>query len=609
MANRAATNNLANEKSPYLRQHAANPVHWYPWGEEAFERARAENKPIFLSVGYSTCHWCHVMAHESFENNAIADIMNAHFVNIKVDREERPDVDAIYMIATQAITGSGGWPMSVWLTPDLKPFYAGTYFAPDERHGRASFPSVLNQLAAAWRDDRDSVLGSAQQISELLAQYQQTGAPQAAPNAAAVRDAAFKALSGQFDKVNGGFGRAPKFPMPVNLAFFLDVFKQTRDAQALAMAAFTVKKMAAGGIYDQLGGGFARYSTDERWLVPHFEKMLYDNAQMMSVIADLFEITQDESWRVLALDVIAYLQRDLRHPSGGFYAAEDADSEGKEGAFYVWTLAQIRKALPDDQADAVIKKYGLSVAGNFFDPHTREEGLNVLSQAAATSDGSSSDEPLLDQARATLFQVRARRPRPHRDEKVITEWNGLMLSALAKSARVFKNAALLAEAQKTAAFLKQNLYDQTTGRLYRRWYDGERGIDAQQSDFAMLIQGLLELAEAGDTAHLDWALALQKQQDELFFDEELGGYFMTTARPDLILRMKDDTDNVIPSGNSVAVMNGLRLSQLAKNGSIARPAIKTLRAFATRLSQHPTALASMCTALSYASNLGLIDAP
>jgi uncharacterized protein YyaL (SSP411 family) len=605
MGSPSPTNKLANEKSPYLRQHAGNPVAWFPWGEEAFERARAEDKPIFLSIGYSTCHWCHVMAHESFENQAIAELMNRHFINIKVDREERPDVDAIYMVATQALTGSGGWPMSVWLTPELKPFFAGTYFAPDDRQGRASFPSVLSQLAEAWEKERDQVLHSSEQISELLKNYQKTDDAQALPDAGVIREAALNALTQQFDSVNGGFGRAPKFPMPVYLSFLLDVYRETKQTPALAMAAFTVKKMAFGGIYDQLGGGFARYSTDERWLVPHFEKMLYDNAQLLSVISELHDATQEKYWKTLALNLVEYLLRDLRHPEGGFFAAEDADSEGKEGTFYLWTVAQIKQALPAEQADAVIKKYGLTIAGNFFDPHTQAEGQNVLSQVTPI-DAPMETDPLLDQARAALFQTRARRPRPHRDEKIITEWNGLMLSGLAKAARAFSDPRLLSEAQRTAAFLKMNMYDAATRRLYRRWYDHDRAVDAQQSDFALLIQGLLDLADAGDATHLEWALELQKQQNNLFFDEELGGYFMTAPRPDLILRMKDDADNVIPSGNSIAVMNGLRLSQIRRDPSLANEALKTLRAFSARLSRHPTSLTSMCVALSYASNLGLI---
>ncbi len=584
MATTPATNKLANEKSPYILQHAANQVEWFPWGDEAFERARAENKPIFLSIGYSTCHWCHVMAHESFENKSIANLMNTHFINIKVDREERPDIDAIYMVATQALTGSGGWPMSVWLTPKLKPFFAGTYFAPDDRHGRAGFPSVLTQLAEAWEKERDKVLHSAEQISELLKEYQKTDKPKKLSDAVNVSDTVLNALTHQFDSVNGGFGHAPKFPMPVNLMFLIGCLPTNKNnAGAWPWWRSLMKKMAASGIYDQLGGGFARYSTDEKWLVPHFEKMLYDNAQLLSVIAELYDITKENYWKTFALGLTDYLLRDLHHPDGGFYAAEDADSEGKEGTFYVWTVAQIKKILPADQADAVIEKYGLTIAGNFFDPHTREEGLNVLSQTTSIDALASAIDPVLEQARATLFQARSQRPRPHRDEKIITEWNGLMLSGLAKAARLLHEPRLLSEAQKTAAFLKKNLYDDQSNRLYRRWYDQDRGIDAQQSDFAMLIQGLLDLADAGDITYMEWALTLQKIQNELFFDEELGGYFMTPPRTDLILRMKDDTDNVIPSGNSVAVMNGLRLSQSQRDPALAKPALQTLRAFSSRL--------------------------
>ncbi len=601
------TNQLAQEKSPYLRQHATNPVDWFAWGEPAFARARAENKPIFLSIGYSTCHWCHVMAHESFENKQIAELMNQHFINIKVDREERPDIDAIYMIATQALTGSGGWPMSVWLTPELKPFFAGTYFAPDDRHGRVGFPSVLEQLAEAWDKERDKVLHSANQISELLKDYQKPHAAKELPRIDVIGTSTLSMLTRQFDKTHGGFGHAPKFPMPVYLEFLLDMFRQTKNTEALAMAAFTVKKMAAGGIYDQLGGGFSRYSTDERWLVPHFEKMLYDNAQLVSVIVGLYGATRDIYWKNLALDVIAYLERDLRHPDGGFYSAEDADSEGKEGTFYIWSVAQVRRVLSEEDADHAIKAYGLQINGNFYDPHTQETGWNVLSRGDLTETEAKPD-PRLEKIRRTLFEHRSQRPRPHRDEKIITEWNGLMLSGLARAARLLSEPRLLKEAQRTTAFIKAQLYDSQAHRLYRRWFDGHRAIDAQQADYAMLIQGLLDLAEAGDESYLEWALELQTNQNQLFFDEELGGYFMTAPNPELILRMKDDGDNVIPSGNSIAVMNGLRLSQLRKNPTLAEPALRTLRAFSSRLSEQPAALTAMAVALSYASNLGLIRA-
>jgi len=463
-------NHLVHEKSPYLLQHAYNPVDWYPWGDEALDRARKEHKPIFLSIGYSTCHWCHVMEHESFEDPETAALMNRYFVNIKVDREERPDLDSLYMTAVQLLTGSGGWPMSVWLTPDLKPFYAGTYFPPEDRYGRPGFKTVLEQLAEFWAKQNDHVLQSSHEITQMIEQTAKHHDKGTLPSSASASDACFKSLKAMFDQQDGGFGNAPKFPMPVYLEFLLAFHRRTDQPAALEMASFTVTKMAQGGIYDQLGGGFSRYSTDARWVVPHFEKMLYDNAQLLAVAALLYRTTGDKTFETLVRETATYVLRDLTHPEGAFFSAEDADSEGKEGTFYLWTLSEINRELGDDAA-IFAYRFGVTVNGNFMDPHTREAGKNILVQAhtpAETAKHFAASEAdvaqRLERAKKKLFDVRSRRIRPHRDDKVITEWNGLMISALAHASTALHDPSYLAAAEKAARFLEKKPLGQQEGR-------------------------------------------------------------------------------------------------------------------------------------------------
>lgn len=590
-----AVNRLGQEKSPYLQQHASNPVDWYPWGEEALQLAKKTNRPIFLSIGYSACHWCHVMAHESFENSRIATLMNAHFVNIKVDREERPDIDAIYMAAVQALTGSGGWPMSVWLTPDLKPFYGGTYFPPEDRHGRPGFPTVLEQLADVYKNEYERVALASDDLTQAL-KSQVSASFQPAkdlPEFKVVMEEAFQALKRGFDATDGGFGRAPKFPMPTYLDFLLLYYARTKNAIALHMVKFTLEKIIRGGIYDQLGGGFARYSTDGQWIVPHFEKMLYDNSQLISTCATLYQETKDKLMADTISESIQYILRDLTHPDGAFYSAEDADSEGKEGAFYVWTLAQIKTALPADLADDAIATYGVTPNGNFFDPHTQEPGQNILIRK---NDGGPHQEII----KKYLFDVRSKRPRPFRDEKIITEWNGMMISTLVKAARVLKNKEWMDAAQRAARFVQKHIFDANTNRLYRRWKDGEPAVDGQQIDYAMFVRAMIDLYEAtGQHDWLLWATLLQEKHDELFFDSQTGGYFMTEARADLLLRLKDEGDNVIPSGNSIAVWNGLKLTALGQKTDFATKATSTLMFFANRMSQDPSTLTSMMAGLDF----------
>ena len=590
-------NHLINEKSPYLQQHAHNPVDWWPWGPEALAAAKTQDKPIFLSIGYSTCHWCHVMAHESFENPEIADLMNDRFINIKVDREERPDIDAIYMSAVQALTGSGGWPMSVWLTPDLKPFYGGTYFPPEDRYGRPGFPTVILQLGEIFEKERARVSDASNEITQAIGRAASAAFRQkpALPPATSTMNIAFTSLEAGFDSSRGGFSPAPKFPMPVYLDFLLYYHGRTGNMKALEMSAFTVRQMINGGIYDQLGGGFSRYSTDERWLVPHFEKMLYDNAQLLRVCAQLAVATGDAIFRRAALETAMYLNRDLRHPDGAYYSAEDADSEGKEGTFYLWTMAELTRVLGDD-AKLAAAAYGVTVDGNFMDPHTREEGMNVLSAAK----GSTLAPEKLDSIRQRLFEHRARRIRPHRDEKILTEWNGLAISAFARAGFLLEEPSLGIDAARAAAFIEEKLFDAATGRLYRRWCDGDRAVDAQQADYAMLVEGLLDLFETvGDARWLNFALRLQEIQDRRFFDTAGGGYFMNDAAPDLLIRVKEDGDNVIPSGSSVAAMNGLRLTALTGKPEFREKAVATLNGFVASLTDRPFTVSKMIPALDW----------
>ena len=601
-------NQLADQKSPYLQQHAENPVDWWPWGPEALAAAKTQDKPIFLSIGYSTCHWCHVMAHESFENAEIAKLMNERFINIKVDREERPDLDAIYMSAVQAVSGTGGWPMSVWLTPDLKPFYGGTYFPPEDRYGRPGLPTILIQLSEIYEKERWRVTEASGEITEALERAAVAAFRQkiALPKAMDIMKSAVASLEAGFDPREGGFSPAPKFPMPVYLEYLLYHHGRTGENRALDMAAKTARKMIGGGIYDQLGGGFARYSTDDRWLVPHFEKMLYDNAQLLRVCAQLAVSTNDPLFRRAAMETAAYLNRDLRHPDGAYYSAEDADSEGKEGAFYLWTLAEIKKVL-DAEAGFATTIFGVTVSGNFTDPHTHDEGMNVLSLALTPAEAAlktgvrigEADAKFAD-ARRRLFEHRMKRIRPQRDEKVLTEWNGLAISALAKAGFLLGEPSLVADAERAAAFVTSRLYDPSSRRLFRRWRDGNRAIDAQQSDFAMLVEGLLDLFEAsGQARWLGLAIELQRQQDEQFFDSKDGGYFMSLSAPDLLIRMKEDGDNVIPSGSSVAAMNGLRLTAFTGLPEFRNKALATLEAFAPSLSERPFTVAKMIPALDW----------
>jgi uncharacterized protein len=614
----ARTNRLAKEKSPYLLQHQHNPVDWFPWGPEAFEKAKRENKPIFLSVGYSTCHWCHVMAHESFENAEIAKIMNAHFVNIKIDREERPDVDRVYMTYVQATTGGGGWPMSVFLTPDLKPFFGGTYYPPTDRVGRPGFPTLLRRIAEAWEKDREGIVETASQAIEALREHTSTP-PRAGGVGKEAMDAAFNHLARTFDDEWGGFGTAPKFPHPVSLNLLFRVFaregRDSRDGKAaLGIALHTLRKMAEGGMHDHLGGGFHRYSVDRFWHVPHYEKMLYDQAQLAGSYLDAFQVTRDPRWEKVARDVLDYVRRDMTDKGGGFYSAEDADSllehgkpEHAEGAFYVWTKAQIVEALGEEEARLFNRVYGVEDGGNSpegSDPHGELKGKNTLIARMTVADAAklfqkseAEIEQSLAASRKKLFEIRAKRPRPHLDDKIITAWNGLMISAFARASQVLDAPEYLAAAQRAAEFAKKHL----TGCDYvllRSWREGP-GPGGFADDYAFFIQALLDLYEADfNTAHLEFALGLQARMDKDFWDAEHGGYFSARGGdPSILLRMKEDYDGAEPSPNSVAAMNLQRLAQITNSQELREKAEKTIRAFSEQLSRAPTALPQMLCAV------------
>lgn len=572
-------NRLANEKSPYLLQHRDNPVHWLPWGTEAFEIARKENKPVFLSIGYSTCHWCHVMAHESFENPDIAALLNRDFVSIKVDREERPDVDRLYMGFVQATTGSGGWPMSVWLTPDGAPFLGGTYFPPEDRYGRAGFPTVLARIAEAWKTNREGLQAQGQHVMESLRESNQGESPTSLAGRAAL-DSGFHYFTQAFDEGEGGFGGAPKFPRPSVFAFLLRYDDQGRGrAHARDMAFFSLRKMAMGGMRDHLGGGFHRYSVDSQWHVPHFEKMLYDQAQLVCSHIEAHQITGDAFFAETARDTLAYMVRDLGHAGGGFYSAEDADSldadgHSHEGAFYVWTRAEVLKALGGEASRLFCLHYGVEEAGNApaeGDPQGEFAGKNILIarrdiKATASMAGLSEEEAArqLGQARIELRQLRDQRVRPHRDDKILTAWNGLAISAFARAGGCLNDEELTATAIKAARFVEDQLYDSATNRLYRTWRGERSHVPGFAEDHAFLIQGLLDLYEATfEICWLQWAERLQQALDERFWDGESGGYFGNEdGDPLVLLRLKEDYDGAEPSANSIAALNLLRLSRM-----------------------------------------------
>ena len=611
-------NRLAGESSAYLRMHASDAIDWYPWGEEAFEKARRENKPVFLSIGYSTCHWCHVMARETFSDPVVARLLNSDFVSIKVDREERPDIDRIYMTFVQASTGSGGWPLSVWLTPGLEPFVGGTFFPPDDTPGRPGMKGMLARIAGLWRERQDEIVHQSGRMLDALASDLAAGGG-GDSGVDAIRTRAFEQLGESFDPVNGGFDQGAKFPAPSNVEFLFDVAASrgddSRREEALRMALTTLRSMAAGGIHDHLGGGFHRYAVDESWHVPHFEKMLYDQAQLASVYLAAWQLTREPVFRETAVDILEYMRGRLSGGHGGFFAAEDADSaiDGSpashaEGAFYVWTFEEIEARLGGDDARLFAHVYGVEREGNMGNEAVPElPGANVLyrarTDAEAAGDFGIPEQEVarrLSLAVKRLLEVRDGRTRPARDEAVIASWNGLAISAFAQAAQVLEDPAWAQVATRAAEFLRANHGDED-GRLSHIVRDGVRTGRGFAEDYAFVIQGLIDLYEATfDTMWLEWALRLQHTQDELFGDQEGGGYFATEKdEPGVILRMKGDLDSAEPSANSVSVRNLARLAALLEQSEFQSRADRTVRAFARHLEQTPTAMPLMLVAAGW----------
>ncbi len=631
------TNSLAREKSPYLLQHAHNPVDWFPWSVEAFAKARAENKPIFLSIGYSTCHWCHVMERESFEDKNVAKYLNEHFVSIKVDREERPDVDKIYMTFVQSTTGSGGWPLNVFLTPDLKPFFGGTYFPPEARYGRPSFLQLLQQIAGLWAERKTEIVASADELHARLELLTARDASENLPLTPSTLEHAAAMFQESYDTANGGFGGAPKFPQPSIPALVLRAAKRFDAPAAAEMVLRTCDKMAAGGIHDQLGGGFARYAVDAEWLVPHFEKMLYDNAQLVQLYLDAHLASQalplipafspsggeggrrpdegatgqparlhlsssaETKFAATARDILDYVQRDMTSPAGGFYSAEDADSEGQEGKFYCWTYVELSKLLTPEEFNVTVKYFGITKEGNFVDhshPHPLP-GLNVLS--IVNPDLPAADQPLLASVKMKMLAARAQRIRPHLDDKVLASWNGLMLGAFAHASVVLSDEKYRAAAEKNLQFIREKLWDEKSQTLYHRWRDGERDNVQLLEGYAFLFDGVVQLYEATlEPRHLDFASELAEAMIAKFYDPANGGFWQSPAgTSDLIVRVKDDYDGAEPSGNSVATLALLKLAAITGREDFKQPAGATLHLFAARLQSQPAGLAYMLQALDF----------
>ena len=593
------TNRLIDETSPYLLQHAHNPVNWYPWGEEAFARSRKENKPILLSIGYSSCHWCHVMEKESFENEEIAGIMNQRFINIKVDREERPDLDELYMNAVQVITGSGGWPMTVFLTPDLVPFHAGTYFPPEDRGGMPGFSKILVVVSDYYHSRRGEVEKMEEQLKNALHQITAMIPSREALSEKALTKA-FQALESQFDPIYGGFGNAPKFPNSMALSFLLRYGKRTDSKKALEMVERTLEKMAHGGIYDHLEGGFHRYSVDERWLIPHFEKMLYDNALLSRTYFEAYQATRKERYRRVGEEILGYVLRKMTSPEGGFYSTQDADSEGVEGKFYAWTRDEIKGILGKEKGTPFCAYYGVATEGNF---EGKASVLNIASTLENVSKlyGMSVEEleKLLEEGRKKLYSEREKRVKPGRDEKILTSWNGLMISGFVDGFRVTGSGEYLKGAVEAARFILKEM--KQDGFLMRVFNIGKFQLKGYSEDYAFLIQALIDLYEA--TFEIEWlkeAEDLNRRMIDQFWDEGDGGFFFTgKGNESLIVRSKNPYDNAIPSANSIAVFNLIRLGYLTGEEPLKRRAEQILHLFYNLLDQHPSGFAQMLSSLSF----------
>ncbi|KAA3656752.1 MAG: thioredoxin domain-containing protein [Calditrichaeota bacterium] len=597
-------NRLINENSPYLLQHAFNPVDWYPWGEEAFQAARETGHPIFLSIGYATCHWCHVMEHESFEDEQIAAYLNSHFIPIKVDREERPDVDAVYMAATQAMTGRGGWPMSVFLTADLKPFYCGTYFPPKSKYGQPGFGELLQGIIRVWQEDQEKILQSADQLTQALKQHEPISESHALDEA--LLTMGFRQFQQAFDATHGGFGPAPKFPRPSIYNFLFRYAESNRDEQARQMAMVTLRKMAEGGLHDHLGGGFHRYAVDEQWRVSHFEKMLYDQAQLAVSYLEAHQISGAAFFAQVVRGIFGYVLRDMTDAAGGFYSAEDADSpipenpgENAEGAFYLWDKKEIENLLTKEEADLFCTLYGITENGNTIaDPHG-EFGTKNVPYLAQKQPTDKIQRTRLQDIKSRLLDARAKRPRPLLDDKIITSWNGLMISAFAKGYQVLRDKQYLKAAQNAVGYLKKYHIQNDGVTLFRRSRAGAAGLTAHLDDYAFFVQGLIDLYEA--SFEIDWlklAVALTEKQIALFADEN-GGFFDTSGQDkNILLQMKNSYDGAEPSGNSIAILNLLRLAGMTGREDWRLLAEKALKSMQSRIEQSPSAFPQLMVAIN-----------
>lgn len=601
------TNRLIREKSPYLLQHAYNPVDWYPWGAEAFEKAKKENKPIFLSIGYSSCHWCHVMERESFEDPEVAQLLNEVFVCIKVDREERPDIDHTYMTVCQMMTGSGGWPLNIMMTPDQKPFFAATYIPKESRFGRVGLKELCWRIKNLWATRQEEIEQVTAAVIEALGKL--AGGVSGEELGLAEFKEAYLQLAARYDPEHGGFGSAPKFPTPHNFLFLLRYWKRTGDAKALEMVEKTLQAMRQGGIYDHLGFGFHRYSTDPEWLVPHFEKMLYDQAMLGMAYLETYQATSKEEYAQTAREIFTYVLRDMTAPSGGFYSAEDADSEGEEGKFYLWTMEEIKGALSKEEAEWVIRAYQVEEAGNFENEATgRRTGANILHLKRSLSElatelkmPESALRERLEAARQKLFALREKRVHPYKDDKILTDWNGLMIAALAKGAQVLDEPRYAQAAQKAAEFLLKQMRT-PAGRLLHRYWDGQAAIPAYLDDYAFLIWGLIELYEVTfKVRYLQTALELNQELIRHFWDEQEGGFYFTADDAEqLLVRQKEIYDGACPAGNSVAMENLLRLGRMTANPDLEAKAVRLSKAFSRTVKEMPMAHTQLMAALDFA---------
>ena len=599
------SNRLVNEKSPYLLQHAHNPVDWYPWAEEAFDKAKSEDKPIFLSIGYSTCHWCHVMEGESFEDDEVADLMNQTFISIKVDKEERPDIDNIYMTICQAMTGSGGWPLTIMMTPEKKPFFSATYIPKKSKYGRMGMMDLIKKVDHLWKTNKKSLISSAEKLTEGLHNIYTEEKGKSIDKH--ILNEAVKDFNGLFDEQYGGFGTAPKFPSPHNLFFLLRDYKRNNNKKSLDMVTKTLDAMAMGGIFDHIGYGFHRYSTDRKWMLPHFEKMLYDQAMIVLAYVEAYQATQNDKYKVTCDSIFQYIINDMKSKEGAFYSAEDADSEGVEGKFYVWRVEEIRKILNEDDAQLAIKAYGMKEEGNFRDEATgKMEGLNILhfekdieSLSNELNLSVSDLKAKLEQIKMKLKEVRDKRVRPLRDEKILTDWNGLIIGALAKVGRTFNNEEYIKTARTAADFFINSIKE--NGRLLHRYIDGQWNYKGNIDDYAFLVFGLLELYEATfDLKYLKKAFSLNNEAIKLFWDERQGGFYFTPKDgEDIIIRTKEVYDGAIPSGNSMALLNLIKLSRISGNSKLESYANKLQETFSRTIEGAPLGYTQFLCGVDY----------